>query len=69
VITNTDAPTMLEAREGHPPEFGNFSAIRLPAVAYSKRYSKILEYEYRVKTAALISLKRYFILSLTLYLE
>jgi hypothetical protein len=34
-----------------------------------KRYSKALEYEYRVKTAALGTLKRYFILSLTLYLE
>jgi hypothetical protein len=44
-------------------------AIRLPAVAYSKRYSKVLEYEYRVKTAALGTLKRYSILSLTLYLE
>jgi hypothetical protein len=38
-------------------------------VAYSKRYSKGLEYEYRVKTAALGTLKRYSILSLTLYLE
>jgi hypothetical protein len=42
---------------------------RLPAVAYSKRYSKALEYEYRVKTATLGTLKRYYILSLTLYLE
>jgi hypothetical protein len=33
------------------------------------RYSKALEYEYRVKTAALDILKRYSILSLTLYLE
>jgi hypothetical protein len=36
---------------------------------YSKGYSKALEYEYRVKTAALGTLKRYSILSLTLYLE
>jgi hypothetical protein len=36
-----------------------------PAVGTLKRYSKVLEYEYRVKT----TLKRYFILSLTLYLE
>jgi hypothetical protein len=43
--------------------------FRLSAVAYSKRYSKILEYEYRVKTAALSYSKRYSILSLTLYLE
>jgi hypothetical protein len=43
--------------------------VRLSAVAYSKRYSKALEYEYRVKTAALDTLKRYSILSLTLYLE
>jgi hypothetical protein len=34
-----------------------------------KRYSKALEYEYRVKTAALGTLKCYFIISLTLYLE
>jgi hypothetical protein len=32
-------------------------------------YSKALEYEYRVKTAAQDTLKRYSILSLTLYLE
>jgi hypothetical protein len=31
--------------------------IRLAAVAYCKRYSKALEYEYRVKTAALGTLK------------
>jgi hypothetical protein len=47
----------------------NLLAIRLPAVEYSKGYSKALEYEYRVKTAALGTLKRYSILSLTLYLE
>jgi hypothetical protein len=34
-----------------------------------KRYSKALEYEYRVKIAALGTLKRYSIFSLTLYLE
>jgi hypothetical protein len=44
-------------------------ALRLPAVGTLKRYSKALEYEYRVKTAALGTLKRYPILSLTLYLE
>jgi hypothetical protein len=43
--------------------------IRLLAVDTLKRYSKALEYEYRVKTAALGTLKRYSILSLTLYLE
>jgi hypothetical protein len=43
--------------------------IRLPPVGTLKRYSKALEYEYRVKTAALGTLKRYSILSLTLYLE
>jgi hypothetical protein len=43
--------------------------IRLPAVDTLKRYYKALEYEYRVKTAALGTLKRYSILSLTLYLE
>jgi hypothetical protein len=34
-----------------------------------KRYSKALEYEYKVKTATLGTLKRYSIFSLTLYLE
>jgi hypothetical protein len=43
--------------------------IRLPAVGTLKRYSKALEYEYRVKIVALDTLKRYSILSLTLYLE
>jgi hypothetical protein len=45
------------------------SVFRLPVVGTLKRYSKVLEYEYRVKTAALGTLKRYSILSLTLYLE
>jgi hypothetical protein len=44
-------------------------SFRLAAVGTLKRYSKALEYEYRVKTAALDTLKRYSILSLTLYLE
>jgi hypothetical protein len=43
-----------------------YNGIRLPAVGTLKRYSKALEYEYRVKTD---TLKRYSILSLTLYLE
>jgi hypothetical protein len=43
--------------------------LRLPAVGTLKGYSKALEYEYRVKTAALSTLKRYSTLSLTLYLE
>jgi hypothetical protein len=43
--------------------------LTLPAVGTLKRYSKALEYEYRVKTAALDTLKRYSILSLALYLE
>jgi hypothetical protein len=43
--------------------------LRLSTVGTLKRYSKALEYEYRVKTAALSTLKRYSILSLTLYLE
>jgi hypothetical protein len=43
--------------------------LRLPAVGTLKRYSKALEYEYRVKTVALGTLKRYSIFSLTLYLE
>jgi hypothetical protein len=39
------------------------------AVCTLKRYSKALQYEYRVKTAALDTLKWYSIFSLTLYLE
>jgi hypothetical protein len=39
------------------------------AVGTLKRYSKALDYEYRVKTATLGILKRYSIFSLTLYLE
>jgi hypothetical protein len=40
-----------------------------PAVGYSKGYSKALEYKYIVKTVAPDTLKRYSIISLTLYLE
>jgi hypothetical protein len=43
--------------------------VKLATVDTLKRYSKDLEYKYRVKTAALGTLKRYSILSLTLYLE
>jgi hypothetical protein len=43
--------------------------LRLSAVGTVKGYSKALEYEYRVKTAPLSTLKRYSIISLTLYLE
>jgi hypothetical protein len=43
--------------------------MRLAVAGTLKRYSKALEYEYRVKTATLSTLKRYSILSLTLYLE
>jgi hypothetical protein len=43
--------------------------LRLAAADTLKRYSKALEYEYRVKTAAPSTLKRYSIFSLTLYLE
>jgi hypothetical protein len=39
------------------------------AVRYSKGYSKVLEYKYRVKTVTLGTLKWYYIFSLTLYLE
>jgi hypothetical protein len=49
--------------------FRTGSVLRLSAVGTLKQYSKALEYEYRVKTAALGTLKRYSILSLTLYLE
>jgi hypothetical protein len=46
------------------------TSVRLPAVVGTlKGYSKVLEYEYRVKIAALVTLKRYSIISLTLYLE
>jgi len=43
--------------------------LRLDALDNLKRYSEDLEYKYRVKTAALSTLKRYSIISLTLYLE
>jgi hypothetical protein len=43
------------------------SSIRLVAVGYSKGYSKTLEYEYRVKTDALGTLKRYSILSHSIF--
>jgi hypothetical protein len=43
--------------------------LRLSAVGTLNGYSKALEYEYKVKTAALGTLKRYSIFSLTLYLE
>jgi hypothetical protein len=41
--------------------------LRLPAVGTLKGYSKALEYEYRVKTAALGTLKRYSILSHSIF--
>jgi hypothetical protein len=44
-------------------------SLRLPAVGTLKEYSKVLEYEYRVKTVVLGTLKGYSILFLTLYLE
>jgi hypothetical protein len=46
-----------------------YHSLTLPAVGTLKRYSKALEYEYRVKTVALGTLKRYSIISLNLYLE
>jgi hypothetical protein len=62
-----------ESDNGIASKQGGFSlsipSLRIPAVGTLKRYSKALEYEYRVKTAALDTLKRYSILSLTLYLE
>jgi hypothetical protein len=42
---------------------------RCLAVGTLKGYSKTLEYEYRVKTAVLGTLKRYSILSIALYVE
>jgi hypothetical protein len=59
------AGSYLQLGSGHI----TFFFLRLPAVGTLKGYSKALEYEYRVKTAALGTLKRYSILSLTLYLE
>jgi hypothetical protein len=48
---------------------GSVGPLRLPAVGTLKGYSKALEYEYIVKTAALATLKRYSIISFPLYLE
>jgi hypothetical protein len=45
------------------------SPLRLAVVGTLKGYSKVLEYEYRVKIVALGTLKQYSIFSLTLYLE
>jgi hypothetical protein len=39
--------------------FCTFGSLRLPAAGTLKWYSKTLEYEYRVKTTALGTLKRY----------
>jgi hypothetical protein len=50
-------------------QYSHIGGLRLPAVDTLKWYSKALEYEYRVKTVALGTLKRYSIISLTLYLE
>jgi hypothetical protein len=49
--------------------FGTTPSALLRVLSLLKRYSKALEYEYRVKIAALDTLKRYSIISLTLYLE
>jgi hypothetical protein len=57
--------TLTSSRTAVAPAPG----LTLPAADTLKRYSKTLEYEYRVKTAALDTLKRYSIPSLTLYLE
>jgi hypothetical protein len=54
----------------HNPNTFIFKAsLRHWSALHQHKYSKALEYKYRVKTAALGTLKRYFILSLTLYLE
>jgi hypothetical protein len=53
-------------------DFGPFERAAMTyttAVDTLKKYSKVLEYKYRVKTVVLGTLKRYSILSLTLYLE
>jgi hypothetical protein len=55
---------LLRTKICHAKKFGK--ALRS---GYSKVYSKALEYEYRVKTAAFGTLKRYSIFSLTLYIE
>jgi hypothetical protein len=47
----------------------NHAALCSDSLGYSKGYSKALEYEYKVKIAALGTLKQYSIFSLTLYLE
>jgi hypothetical protein len=66
---HTDDRTDVQNRHSSTHVHGPPPLLRLAAVAYSKRYSKALEYKYRVKTAALDTLKRYSILFLTLYLE
>jgi hypothetical protein len=44
-------------------------SIQKEAETTRSGYSKALEYKYRVKTVALGTLKRYYIISFTLYLE
>jgi hypothetical protein len=58
----------LTGRAAVPPSTSGRD-LRLAAVGTLKQYFKALEYEYRVKTAVLDTLKRYSIISLTLYLE
>jgi hypothetical protein len=48
-ITGPDERTMEPVKKA--------SGIRLPALGTLKRYSKALEYEYRVKIVALVTLK------------
>jgi hypothetical protein len=60
-------PTSPEVQPPNRDEVARAGGLRL--LDTIKRYSKALEYEYRVKTVVLDTLKRYSILSLTLYLE
>jgi hypothetical protein len=52
---------------GDGETWARMQTVRLPAVGTLKEYSKDLEYEYRVKTVVLGTLKRYYIISITLY--
>jgi hypothetical protein len=65
----SSAAARWSRRHSDVREQNEAQGIRLAAVGTLKRYSKALEYEYRVKTAVLGTLKRYSIFSLTLYLE
>jgi hypothetical protein len=68
IIVQHEKGASEHATEGHRGPILFSFRLQL-GTRYSRGYSTVLEYEYKVKTVVLGTLKRYFILSLTLYLE